>query len=105
MSVTVLVMNVATSVVTLGGPFADQFEALFQTPVSGLIFHVALPARIFPVQKTSSVAAARNQQSFLRGAFIMRGSYVFSTGRARKVEALCHSERSRGISHLQPKRE
>ena len=39
-------LNVAVSATPLGGPPADQLAALFQSPDTGLVFQVALPARL-----------------------------------------------------------
>ena len=44
-SVTDDVPNVAMSVVELGTVFGVQFSAVFQSPLVGLRFQVALPAR------------------------------------------------------------
>src|SRR5205807_10427344 len=48
------VANVAVSAGPLGGPPAVQLPAVFQSPVAGLAFHLALPAKLLLAVESSS---------------------------------------------------
>ena len=50
--------NVAVSADPLGGPPADQLPAVFQSPVAGLAFHLALPAKLLLAVESRSVRMA-----------------------------------------------
>jgi len=54
------VAKVAVSADPLGGPPAVQLPAVFQSPVAGLAFHVALPAKLLLAveNRSDSMAAA-----------------------------------------------
>src|SRR2546422_3602622 len=56
MTVTLLAPKVAISAGPLGGPPRDQLAALFQSKSSGLVFHVALPARLVSAHEISNAA-------------------------------------------------
>jgi len=50
--------NVAVSPVPLGTVAGFQFVAVFQSPVAGLAFHVALPAKLLLAAEKRSVSTA-----------------------------------------------
>jgi len=60
--------NVAVSAEPLGGPPAVQLVAVFQSPVAGLAFHVALPAKLLLAVESRSVkmAAAEGRKAHPR---------------------------------------
>ena len=66
--VIVEVANVAVSADPLGGPPAVQLPAVFQSPVAGLAFHVALPAKLLLAVESRSgrVAAAIRRRAHAR---------------------------------------
>jgi len=62
------VAKVAVSTDPLGGPPAVQLPAVFQSPVVGLAFHVALPAKLLLAVESRSVkmAAAEGRKAHPR---------------------------------------
>ena len=69
MAVLLEVAKKAVSDGPLGGPPAVQFVAVFQSPVAGLVNHVALPAKVLLAieSRSGKMAAAVRRRARARG--------------------------------------